>query len=90
MHHSFYASMQLLQQPQVLLKKGWKVLAVLLLGLMVALVVFLVMVVVKIKPYVFKTQRPTSQIAGEHCALWPLRYLAKSRCASSLESRPLY
>ena len=35
MHHSFYASMQLLQQPQVLLKKGWKVLVVLLLGLMV-------------------------------------------------------
>ena len=35
MHHSFYASMQLLQQPQVLVKKGWKVLVVLLLGLMV-------------------------------------------------------
>lgn len=35
MHHSFYASMQLLQQPQVLVKRGWKFLVVLLLGLMV-------------------------------------------------------
>ena len=35
MHHSFYASMQLLQQPQMLVKKGWKFLVVLLLGLMV-------------------------------------------------------
>ena len=35
MHHSFYASMQLLQQPQVLLKRGWRFLVVLLLGLVV-------------------------------------------------------
>ena len=33
MRHSFYAALLLLQHPQALLKKGWKFLVVLLLGL---------------------------------------------------------
>ena len=33
MRHSFYGSLQLLQHPKALLKKGWKFLVVLLLGL---------------------------------------------------------
>ena len=37
MHHSFYRPMQLLQRPHALLKQGWKMLVVLLLGLSLVL-----------------------------------------------------